>query len=253
MGITRLIAAAFLGAGLAAPAIAAECSQAPVDTPCSCNLLTLHPLQGGIGLAEVADKLDKIRAKPDKERRDLEDDPIKVVRGPDHALYITDHHHGARAWLEYDASRKSGFDSTCIVQSLPASTGMAQFVATLQERRLVRLADAAGKPIGFGDLPRTLDAMRDDPYRSMAGTLRKNGDWCRYPGAVEFAEFTWADYLRSKIAITPAKVTDTKTIAAAEQISRAPGAKCLPGYVGQAPSGACPLTPPPPDPACPAP
>jgi hypothetical protein len=65
--------------------------------PCSCDVRTLRPLQGALGMEEVRDKADKIKAKPGKACQKLANDPIKVVRGPGGALFITDHHHGANA------------------------------------------------------------------------------------------------------------------------------------------------------------
>src|SRR5450756_955783 len=51
-----------------------------------------------VDMEEVRDKADKIKAKPGKACQKLASDPIKVVRGPGGALFITDHHHGADAW-----------------------------------------------------------------------------------------------------------------------------------------------------------
>src|SRR5262245_16433984 len=71
-----------------------------VGVKCNCALSSLRPLQGAVGLMEVMDKKLQILGNEGKERRDLAYDPIKVVRGPGGDLYVTDHHHGARAWLE---------------------------------------------------------------------------------------------------------------------------------------------------------
>ena len=65
---------------------------------CACDVRTLRPLQGAIGMEEVRDKAQKIEARPKKEWRELVADPIKVIRGPGNAFYVTDHHHGADAW-----------------------------------------------------------------------------------------------------------------------------------------------------------
>ena len=66
---------------------------------CTCDLKSLRPLQGAVGMGEVQQKADKIKKKPKREERNLAADPIKVVRGPGGQLFVTDHHHGARAWL----------------------------------------------------------------------------------------------------------------------------------------------------------
>jgi hypothetical protein len=88
-----------LGLLLSLPAVAADTMSCGASTKagvtCSCDVHTLRPLQGAIGLEEVLAKEQKIAAHPKRERRDLEDDPIKVIRGPGNELYITDHHLGA--------------------------------------------------------------------------------------------------------------------------------------------------------------
>ena len=61
------------------------------------------------------------------ERDDLDMDPIKVVRGPGSALFVTDHHHGARAWL--DAKYSTG---TCQLLDKPVPTTEAEFWTYLE-------------------------------------------------------------------------------------------------------------------------
>jgi hypothetical protein len=91
-----------LGILLSLPAAAADTMSCGVSTragvTCSCDVRTLRPLQGAIGLEEVRAKQQNITEHPKREWKDLENDPIKVIRGPANQLYITDHHHGADAW-----------------------------------------------------------------------------------------------------------------------------------------------------------
>jgi Putative ParB-like nuclease len=60
----------------------------------------------------------------------------------------------------------------------------------------VRLKNESGVDIEASQLPRTLEAMADDPYRSLAWFVRQKGGFCKSPK--EFAEFDWADRFRSK-------------------------------------------------------
>ena len=66
---------------------------------CLCDLRSLRPLQGAVGMGEVLEKRAKIEKKTEKAKRHLAADPIKVVRGPGGRLFVTDHHHDALAWL----------------------------------------------------------------------------------------------------------------------------------------------------------
>jgi hypothetical protein len=68
-------------------------------------------------MGEVQQKADKIKKKSKKEENKLAADPIKVVRGPGGQLFVTDHHHGARAWLL--AGYSSGI---CSIESDPSSS-----------------------------------------------------------------------------------------------------------------------------------
>ncbi|WP_456777308.1 ParB/Srx family N-terminal domain-containing protein [Bradyrhizobium sp. USDA 3686] len=157
--------------------------------PCSCDVRTLRPLQGAVGMEEVRDKADKIKVKPGKACQRLANDPIKVVRGPGGAFFITDHHHGADAWRLAERP----FALCDIADRAPLSSE-AQFWSDLIADHLVRLADADGKSISPEQLPGGLAQMPDDPYRSLAWRLRKNGGFCRsIMPQKEFAEFTWAD------------------------------------------------------------
>ena len=202
---------------------------------CSCDVGTLHPLQGAVGLEEVNSKAEKIRSDPDGEFHDLLKDPIKVVHGPDGGLYITDHHHGADAW------RLAGHPmALCQFVDAAAYTGEAEFWSDLSARKLVHLEGADGKAITPAQLPGSLAAMPDDPYRSLAWRLRKKGGFCRAKMEhVEFAEFVWADWLRSRLPLPSATPgTSTKALVPeALALARSKDASGTPGYVGDEPPG----------------
>lgn len=156
-----------LGLLLSLPAAAADTMScgvaAKAGVTCSCDVRTLRPLQGAIGLEEVRAKQQKIAEHPKREWKDLEDDPIKVIRGPGNQLYITDHHHGADAW------RLAGKPiALCQIGKGPAFNTDAEFWSGLERDRLVRLADADGRPVTPAQLPQSLERISDDPYRSLA-------------------------------------------------------------------------------------
>lgn len=176
------------------------CTQAKAGMKCTCDLGSLRPLQGAVGMEEVRKKSGDIvdtdkNVTGKKTRLDLAYDPIKIVRGPNGLLYVTDHHHGARAWLQ--ANHTMG---TCQIQSDTISTDPTQFWTDLKAKNLVRLADKNGNPITETELPKTLQSMPDDPYRTLAWRVRKGGGFCRalMKGNTEFAEFEWADWLRKR-------------------------------------------------------
>src|SRR5580700_32841 len=239
--LARLISIGLLLSLLAAPAAA----NAPYDAAtqvgvtCICDVRTLRPLQGAIGVEEVRDKVQRIAAKPEKEWRDLVKDPIKVIRGPGDALFITDHHHGADAW------RLAGHPiALCKIDDRPPYATEAEFWSGLVRDRLVRLADADGKLLTPAQLPSNLELMPDDPYRSLAWLLRKKNGFCRSEmPQKEFAEFLWADWLRKRpeLPIDAVRTSAARMLPTALTLAGSPAAQAMPGYVGAKPAGfTCP-------------
>jgi hypothetical protein len=203
--------------------------------PCSCDVRTLRPLQGAVGMEEVRDKANKIKDKPGKACQKLASDPIKVVRGPGGALFITDHHHGADAWRL--AERPFAL---CEIADRAPLSSEAQFWSDLIKDHLVWLADADGKSISPEQLPSGLAQLPDDPYRSLAWRLRKNDGFCRsIMPQKEFAEFIWADWLRKQpgLPIDAVRASAKEMLPTALTLARSPAAKDVPGYVGDKPSG----------------
>jgi hypothetical protein len=180
---------------------------------CDCTLAALKPLQGAVGLGEVSKKTQDIADDEKKETQDLADDPIKVVRGPDNALFVVDHHHGARAWL--NASKTTG---TCVIQDV-LPTKVEDFRAELKKRNWVRLKNEEGKDITWDQLPAKLTDLPDDPYRTLAWMVRKEDGFCRAlmtpPPPPPFVEFIWADFFRSS---TDSGLTRAKVAAATDPV-----------------------------------
>jgi len=214
-----------------------DCSAATQPgAECKCELSDLRPLQGAIGLAEVKIKADDIRKDPDGEWKHLKKDPIKIVRGPGGKFYVTDHHHGARAWME---AGKSNGEGVCLLQCDLSSLGPDKFWAALKEHRLARLKDKDGKDIQPRDLPTSIGDLPDDPYRSLAYFVREKHGICRsLMKQKEFAEFEWADWFRgkgdppaAKVEAAPDSFVDTAKNLAAQSPSDRPDGFLSPGAI----------------------
>jgi hypothetical protein len=183
-------------------------------------------------MGEVRQKAEKIKAKPKKEENKLAADPIKVVRGPDGQLFVTDHHHGARAWLL--AGYPSGI---CDIEPDPASTDPDNFWPRLQELKKVHLSNKDGAGITPDALPKSLEQLPDDPYRTLAWMVRKNDGFCRaLMEQKEFAEFIWADWMRGRLPAEQVTAAPDKMLKAALKLAKSPIAAGLPGYVGNKPA-----------------
>ena len=252
----------FLSATLASAVASADeqaCDPRSAGVVCQCDLRQLRPLQGAVGLAEVANKADKLRNKTAENTTeqwkaaldDLRCDPIKVVTGPDGSLYITDHHHGALAWWIVESERERPLTGLCMIQTVKTrDTGqpvpfvtMDDFWAALgrPDVGLVRLRDNHGVAISHDNLPKSVGALKnlDDPYRSLAWKVRKAKGFCRPNGHAEFVEFDWADYFRTDQKdlpeervrkISPDKKADKDLVEAGANLAKQPAAKNLPGF-----------------------
>jgi hypothetical protein len=196
---------------------------------CTCDLKSLRPLQGAVGMGEVQQKADKIKQKPKKEASKLAADPIKVVRGPGGQLFVTDHHHGA--WLL--AGYSSGI---CSIEPDPSSSESDKFWSRLQDLKKVHLENKDGGVIAPDALPTSLEQLPDDPYRTLAWMVRKKDGFCRaLMQQKEFAEFIWADWMRGRDELPPAQVAAApkKFLGTALKLAKSPAAASLPGYVGE--------------------
>ena len=100
-------------------------------------------------------------------------------------LLIIDHHHTAEAWLR--AKTEWGANAFCkIVNSEkglpPEFKTEDEFWAALKAADLVRLKNELGVDVEASQLPKTLEALADDPYRSLAWFVRQKGGFAKLPG-----------------------------------------------------------------------
>lgn len=212
----------------------------------------MKPTQASVGFLEVELKMRELEEKAREGTLDkyLERHPIPAVRGPDGRMYLTDHHHMglamqrlADAWDQSDRpARVNPYRRCCFVlgedHGSDQSMSMPSFWRAMEAEGLCHFYDGNGKRVAA--LPRTLENLQDDPYRSLAGLARKAGAYEKVD--VPYTEFKWADFLRPRIAVAEITMSRLdKAISKAMQIARSPEAQGLPGYLETPPA------PPPPD------
>lgn len=192
-----------------------------------CELDGLRPTQITVGMIEVADKRKHLATMGNHERKAfLKAHPIPAVFGPDAQLYLTDHHHLARAL------RDDGYDTGFfMVEANLSELAMADFWKTMSARQWVHPIDADGHACPISALPQRIEDLIDDPYRSLAGYVRDAGGFAKTPTA--FEEFQWAAFFRSRIKIVahPDRSTFEAAVAQALALAHSPAAKGLPGYL----------------------
>jgi hypothetical protein len=189
-----------------------------------CKIEHLRPTQITVGMIEVEDKREYLKKlHHDEVKEFLRDHPIPAVFGPDQKLYLTDHHHLGRALS--DAKIEHGF---FLVEADFSSLDLPRFWSTMDAAKWVHPIDEHGKRLGIDALPKHIDQLRDDPYRSLAGYVRNAGGYEKTPTA--FAEFLWADFFRPRVRIGPTRADFEVAVKKALTLAGSKEASKLPGY-----------------------
>ena len=144
-----------------------------------------------VGMREVKEKRKRWREhKSEKKRAELlGKHMIPVVLGPDERYYVVDHHHLARAL--HDEGVK---DILVTVIGNLSMVDRDAFWGVMDNKRWVYPYDSKGERRHFKDIPKSVADLKDDPFRSLAGELRRAGGFAK--DTTPFSEFLWADFLR---------------------------------------------------------
>ena len=92
--------------------------------------------------------------------------------------------------------------------------------------------DHNGVRRGFDDIPSSVSDLRDDPFRSLAGELRRAGGFSKE--TTPFSEFLWADFLRRRIERKAVVKDFAKAMEKALALAKSQEAHYLPGWCGPA-------------------
>jgi hypothetical protein len=188
------------------------------------NISDLRPTQITVGMHEVRAKRESWQAKKDKAEF-LGSHMMPVILGPKERPYIIDQHHLARAL--HDEGQKHVVVS--VVIDLRALERDA-FWVFLDNRGWCHPYDERGVRCGFRDIPKSVADLRDDPFRSLAGELRKAGGFAK--DTTPFSEFLWADYLRRRIKRAAVKRDFDSALGEAMKFAKSPDTHFLPGWCG---------------------
>ena len=193
------------------------------------SILSLRPTQMTVGMREVKEKRKRWREHKSKRKQAelLGKHMIPVVLGPDQRHYVIDHHHLARAL--HDEGVKH------VLVTVIADLTMVDrdaFWGVMDNKRWVYPYDAKGERRHFRDLPRSVEGLKDDPFRSLAGELRRAGGFAK--DTTPFSEFLWADYLRRRLSRKLVEDNFTKATEKGLELARSHEAVYLPGWCGPA-------------------
>ncbi len=189
----------------------------------------LRPTQMTVGHREVARKRETWHEQRKKlGEKYIEHHMIPAVLGPKKKFYIVDHHHLARALLEERVEE--------VLVILLAELDRLEkypFWVFLDNHSWVHPFDADGRRRDYDDIPSSVADMQDDPYRSLAGEMRRSGGFAK--DATPFTEFMWADALRPRVKRKLIERDFEQAMEHAMKFARSPEADYLPCWSGPSP------------------
>ncbi|MDG4881414.1 ParB-like protein [Mesorhizobium sp. WSM4884] len=196
----------------------------PIVTPVAVK--ELRPTQMTVGMREVELKRRMIRARNDEETGTfLGHHMVPVVLGPKKRNYVVDHHHMARALIEEGVK-----DVLVTVTSDLSKLDKDAFLTVLDNRGWMHPFDENGRRRDYDALPKSMADLVDDPYRSLAGELRRQGGFAK--DTTPFSEFLWADFLRRRIDRAAVAKSFDKAMKQALALAKSKDADYLPGWCG---------------------
>ncbi|MES2057273.1 MAG: ParB-like protein [Pseudomonadota bacterium] len=190
------------------------------------EISSLRPTQITVGLREVERKQQEWRHRAEREGPDfLGRHMLPVVIGPKDRAYLIDNHHLALAL------HREGVKHV-LVHVIADLSMLARpaFITFMDNRNWLHPFDAKGVRQDYDDIPKQVAGLADDPYRSLAGALRRAGGYAKVD--TPYAEFLWADFLRRRIK--PARVDDhfDKALSDALAFANSRDTAHLPGWSG---------------------
>jgi hypothetical protein len=192
-------------------------------------VLALRPTQITVGMREVQAKRKRWRETAGKKGgKFLGKHMIPVVLGPKHRHYVIDHHHLARAL--HDEGVK---DVAVTVISNLSMLDREAFWAVLDNRSWMHPYDDEGRRRRYVDIPTSVADLVDDPYRSLAGELRRAGGFAK--DTTPFSEFLWADFLRRRLKRKMVERDFDRAMEQALALAKTAEASYLPGWCGPSP------------------
>jgi hypothetical protein len=182
----------------------------------------LRPTQFSLGMREVGRKTAKLLAMGKRELHHyLHERPVLVVLSPRRHWRIVDHHHHVRAcWEALPISVKADL----------SRLSHEAFWDRMRAEKWTHLHDQFGLgPHEPHLLPESVRGMADDPYRSLAWSLRHAGAYEKTDEP--FAEFKWADFLRPRVFVEHGDAGFARALTQARSLARSPAARALPGFL----------------------
>ena len=189
----------------------------------------LRPTQITVGMREVLAKRKHWREMADKKGgKFLGKHMIPVILGPKQRHYVIDHHHLALALHEEGVK-----DVAVTVRANLSTLEPDSFWFVMDNRDWTHPFDDGGRRRQYKDIPKSVTGLVDDPFRSLAGELRRAGGYAK--DTTPFSEFLWADFLRRRMKRKLVERDFERALEKALQLAEGKDASYLPGWCGPSP------------------
>lgn len=190
----------------------------------------LRPTQMTVGMREVqAKRTAWARKCAEKEGQKasefLGSHMIPVILGPKERMYVIDHHHLARALIEEGQKQVI----VTVVKNL-CQLDRDSFWFVMDNHQWMHPFDDKGRRSAYSKLPKSIEDLVDDPFRSLAGELRHLGGYSK--DTTPFSEFLWADFLRRKLTRKEVDADFSSALEKALKFAKSEVADYLPGWCG---------------------
>jgi len=189
----------------------------------------LRPTQMTVGMREVERKrrdwIARRSVHETEAARYLGAHMIPAVVGPDETWWMLDHHHLALA-LHLEGVE----DVMVSVVARLSHLSRRRFLAFMDAQNWLHPYDARGRRREWKALPHHVGQLEDDPWRSLAGAVRRAGGYAKT--GRPYAEFLWADFFRDHFGPRKLAQKFDKTLSDATDLARSHAARHLPGFAG---------------------
>jgi hypothetical protein len=192
----------------------------------------LNPTQISVGYEQVEEKMFKLINLKKNLDKYLKERVVPVIAGPNNKLYIVDHHHLCHALLKLQLDKVF----IKVIKDWSEYTE-SDFWNKMKEKEKIWQYDETGKylelPEFIEKLPKHIIDLKNDPYRSLAGLVRKHKGYNKV--WVPFSEFRWANYFRENdIKLKPnTKIITIEELHKGLKLAKICRASYLPGYINK--------------------
>jgi len=192
--------------------------------PSQMAIADLLPTQVTVGMREVSIKRVRWRERGiDSRTHYLTSHRVPVVVGPDNRHYMVDRHHLTMALCE-----EGIIEVPVSVVGNIAGPSFEAFWTTLESRGWAHPFDDKGLRCEFKNMPASIMYLMDDPFRSLAGAVRRTGGYEK--NKEPFSEFRWANFLRNRIDRRLVERDFDRALAIGMNLAQSNAAAELPGW-----------------------